>query len=103
MVQILLVAIANKPADVTWKRKAEKHQGKKSKKNKNNKKKNLFGSYNNPFVPYLRPMLLMQPLPTPLSPSAWFTHKLPEVINIFIQQTGHENIPTYQEEAAILI
>ena len=46
---------------------------------------------------------LMQPLPTPLSPSAWFTHKLPEVINISIQQTGNENIPTYQEEAAILI
>ena len=63
MVQILLVAIANKPADVTWKRKAEKHQGKKSKKNKNNKKKNLFGSYNNPFVPYLRPMLLTLSLP----------------------------------------
>ena len=31
MVQILLVAIANKPADVTWKQKAEKHQGKKIK------------------------------------------------------------------------
>ena len=28
MVQILFVAIANKPADVTWKQKAEKHQGK---------------------------------------------------------------------------
>ena len=63
MVQILLVAIANKPTDVTWKQKAEKHQGKKSKKNKNNKKKNLFGSYNNPFVPYLRLMLLILSLP----------------------------------------
>ena len=28
MVQILLVAIANKPADVTWEQKSEKHQGK---------------------------------------------------------------------------
>lgn len=31
MAQILLIAIANKPADVTWKQKAEKHRGKKIK------------------------------------------------------------------------
>ena len=58
MVQILFVAIANKPVDVTWKQKAEKQQGKNQRKIKTIKKKNLFGSYNNPFVPYLRPMLL---------------------------------------------
>ena len=39
MVQILLVAIANKPADVTRKQKAEKHQGKNQRKIKTIKKR----------------------------------------------------------------